>query len=388
MKLVTVIGARPQIIKAAALSRAIRRSGKPVREIIVHTGQHYDANMSEVFFSELEIPEPDYNLGVGSGTHGKQTAQMIAGLEDILVKENPDWLVVYGDTNSTLAAAVAGSKLGVPIAHIEAGLRSYNKSMPEEINRILCDHVSTLLFSPTPTGYTNLLKEGFKENKPPYHADNPGIFQCGDLMLDNSLYFSKIAEQRTTITETLGLDKGPFVLATIHRNANTDDSMRINTLFSALVEINEKFNERIILPVHPRTRKMISQLLEESLRSKIEHGAIELIEPVSFLEMIALEKKASLVITDSGGVQKEAGFFRKPCIILRPETEWIELVESGVARICDADRDKIIEAFAYYRSGVDLNFPDIFGDGNAAGFILDTLWTVKESLLSGTIARV
>lgn len=373
MKLVTIIGARPQIIKAAALSRAVRHFQHPVHEVIVHTGQHYDANMSDVFIQELDIPPPDYNLGVGSGAHGKQTAAMIEGIEQILIDEKPDWLVVYGDTNSTLAAAVAASKLHVPIAHIEAGLRSFNKSMPEEINRILCDHVSTILFSPTAAGLQNLVREGFKLNDAPYSADHPGIFHCGDLMYDNSLYFSAVAEERTSIFSQLKLGGSPYILATIHRNANTDEAVRLNRIFETLTHISDTYHRRIILPLHPRTRKMMESLLNSDVKSMLEKSSVEIIEPASFLEMIVLEKNAEMVITDSGGVQKEAYYFHKPCIILRPETEWIELVENGCARICDADPVKIEEAFRYF-SSAKLNYPPIFGDGHAAEFILQSLW--------------
>jgi len=374
MKIVTVIGARPQIIKAAALSRAVRGFEHPVKEIIVHTGQHYDANMSEVFINELEIPQPDYNLNVGSGSHGKQTAAIIIGLEEILEAEKPNWLVVYGDTNSTLAAAIAASKIGVPIAHIEAGLRSFNKSMPEEINRILCDHVSTLLFSPTPTGFNNLLNEGFRVQEGPYNANHPGIYHCGDLMYDNSLYFSEVARSKTDIFERLNL-LNEFILVTIHRNANTDDATRLNDLFRTLAELSSNYAVRMILPVHPRTRKMMDNLLEPSVREMIETSNLILIEPASFLEMIVLEQHAKMVITDSGGVQKEAYYFKKPCIILRPETEWIELVNNGCALICDADPVRIKEAFkSFINIGDSLKFPAEFGDGKAANFILNQLY--------------
>jgi len=375
MKIVTIIGARPQIIKAAALSRAVREFPHPIEEIIVHTGQHYDPNMSDVFFGELGIPHPNYNLGVGSGSHGKQTASIISGIEDILLSEKPDFLVVYGDTNSTLAAAIAGSKIHVPIVHIEAGLRSFNKKMPEEVNRILCDHVSTLLFSPTPTGFTNLLNEGFKESTAPFTANQPGIFQCGDLMYDNSIYFAAVAKSKTTITERLDLETRPFILATIHRNNNTDEPKRLNALFGVLMDLAEESGVRILLPLHPRTRKMLNDLLQPALQEQLKLGWLELIEPASFLEMIVLEQKAEMVITDSGGVQKEAYFFQKPCIILRPETEWVELVQNGTAQICDADPIKIRAAFEYYmnKSNV-LHFPTLFGDGKAALFILNEMY--------------
>ncbi len=373
MKIVTIIGARPQIIKAAALSRAVRSFQHPVHEVIVHTGQHYDANMSEVFIRELSIPQPDYNLGVGSGSHGKQTASMIEGIEQVLVTEQPDWLVVYGDTNSTLAGAVAASKLHVPIAHIEAGLRSFNKAMPEEVNRILCDHVSTLLFSPTGAGIRNLLREGFVQQDGPYHVDKPGVFHCGDLMYDNSLHFAGVAETQTDIATRLDLQRKPFLLATIHRNANTDDADRLNRLFDTLCELSERFDRRIILPLHPRTRKMMEQTLSAEVQDRINRADIDIVEPASFLEMIVLESRSELVITDSGGVQKEAYYFKKPCIILRPETEWIELVELGCAALCDADRNKILESYAELTRR-DLKFPSVFGDGKAAEFILSTLW--------------
>jgi UDP-GlcNAc3NAcA epimerase len=378
MKIVTVIGARPQIIKAAALSRAIRNYANEIQEIIVHTGQHYDENMSEVFIRELGIPNPDYNLQVGSGSHGKQTAAMMIGLEDVLLKERPDWLVVYGDTNSTLAGAVAASKIHIPVAHIEAGLRSFNKSMPEEINRILCDHVSTLLFSPTPTGYKNLLSEGFIETSAPFSANRPGIFQCGDLMYDNSLYFASVAGEKTNIYDRLELSK-PFLLATIHRNANTDDPARINELFNCLASLSRDENIRIILPVHPRTRKMMQELLRREVKENMENSGLVLTEPASFLEMIVLEKNAKMVITDSGGVQKEAYYFEKPCIILRPETEWIEIVEQGCARICDADSGRIKDAYHYFDTHYNsLVFRPVFGDGKAAEFIVEQLLLHKQ----------
>lgn len=372
IKILTIIGARPQIIKAAALSRAIKNtySGK-IKEIIVHTGQHYDENMSQIFFDELEIPHPNYNLNVGSGSHGKQTAAMIDGIEEILMKEKPAYIVLYGDTNSTLAGAIAAAKIHIPVVHIEAGLRSFNKSMPEEINRIMSDHVSTLLFSPTKAGYDNLLKEGFKENNtPPFTIDNPKVYHSGDVMYDNSLYFSKIAVQKSKNLKDLELEENKFVLATIHRNNNTDEKDRLISLFSAINRIANENKIKIILPLHPRTAKLLSKNLTSELYSTVKTSKyIKIIPPVSFLEMINLEKNAQLVITDSGGVQKEAFFFRKPCIILRSETEWIELVNCGSAKIVDADENKIVDAYNYFTKSIDLQFPDLFGDGKAAEFI-------------------
>jgi UDP-GlcNAc3NAcA epimerase len=371
-KIVTIIGARPQIIKAAALSRAIKNKfPEKIKEIIVHTGQHYDANMSQVFFDELGIPVPDYNLNVGSGSHGKQTARMILGIEEILETEKPNAIVLYGDTNSTLAGAVAASKIHVPIVHIEAGLRSFNKSMPEEVNRILCDHVSTLLFSPTATGFKNLLNEGFKEKPiPPFGADNPKVYQCGDVMYDNSLYFSQVAEEKTTILQQYELQKNKFILATIHRNNNTDEPPRLNALFKSLNDLSLQHQLKVILPLHPRTAKLLSHNLNPELYIAVKANADFIIaEPASFLEMIALEKNCALVMTDSGGVQKEAFYFEKACVILRPETEWVELVECGTAIVADADENRIKSAFTKLYSSTGLTFPKLYGDGHAAEFI-------------------
>ncbi|MBL7900941.1 MAG: UDP-N-acetylglucosamine 2-epimerase (non-hydrolyzing) [Bacteroidia bacterium] len=371
-KIVTIIGARPQIIKAAALSRAIKNKfSDTIKEIIVHTGQHYDANMSQVFFDELGIPVPDYNLNVGSGSHGKQTAAMIMGIEDILLNEKPNAIVLYGDTNSTLAGAVAASKIHVPVVHIEAGLRSFNKAMPEEVNRILCDHVSTLLFSPTSTGFKNLLNEGFKEKPlPPFGADNPKAYQCGDVMYDNSLYFSKVAEEKTTILQQYGLQKNRFILATIHRNNNTDEPPRLNALFKSLNDLSIQHQLKVLLPLHPRTAKLLSQNLSPELyRAVKENADFVIAEPASFLEMIALEKNCALVMTDSGGVQKEAFYFEKACVILRPETEWVELVECGTAIVADADENRIKSAFTQLYANSGLKFPKLYGDGHAAEFI-------------------
>ena len=359
MKIVTVIGARPQIIKAAALSRAIKEHfSKEVQEVIVHTGQHYDDNMSQVFFDELGLPQPDYNLGVGSASHGVQTARMIEGIEEILLKENPDYLVLYGDTNSTLAGAIAASKIHVPIVHIEAGLRSFNKSMPEEINRICCDHCSTLLFSPTATGFKNLINEGIRS----------GIYHCGDVMYDNSKYFVNIADKKSQILDKEGLIGADYVLCTIHRDNNTDQPERLNAIFKALLKISEE--KTIVLPLHPRTSKLLSTSLKEDLFNKISHNKnIKILPPASFFDMIVLERHAQMIVTDSGGVQKEAFFFQKPCLILRSETEWTEIVECGAAIITDADEEKIVESYNYFMENPPHNYPEIFGDGNAAAFI-------------------
>ena len=372
LKILTIIGARPQIIKSAALSRAIRsKFSDKLQEVIVHTGQHYDDNMSDVFFTELEISKPNYNLNVGSGSHGKQTAMMIGGIEEIILIEKPNCVVVYGDTNSTLAGALAASKIHIPVVHIEAGLRSYNKSMPEEINRIMCDHVSTLLFTPTKAGFNNLIKEGFNGNsEPPYSIDNPKVFHCGDIMFDNSLYFSSVANKTTTILTENDLEADKYILATIHRNNNTDDAVRLNSLFNAINKIAKENKIKVVIPLHPRTAKLLPKNLTSYLYTEIKTGNhIKIITPVSFLEMIALEKNSQLILTDSGGVQKEAFFFRKPCVVLRPETEWVELTECGSAILADANEQNIINAYNTFLNKKDFMFPNIFGDGKASEFI-------------------
>lgn len=376
IKIVTVIGARPQIIKAAALSRAIASGfADRITEIIVHTGQHYDENMSQVFFDELGIPQPDYNLGVGSGPHGVQTARMIQGIEEILTRERPDMLVLYGDTNSTLAGAVAASKMHVPIAHIEAGLRSFNKSMPEEINRIMCDHASTLLFSPTATGFANLLREGFNATaRPPFTIDNPKIYHCGDVMYDNSLHFAELAEQKSRIPEGLGLEPGKYLLSTIHRDNNTDNPERLNAIFEALNDISRRRQLQVVLPLHPRTSGLLSQNLSQQLYASVNgNRLIRIIPPVSFLDMTRLEKNARLILTDSGGVQKEAYFFEKPCVIARSETEWTEITAAGAGIVADADTARLLQALEQFLDHPPVNFPAVFGDGRAAEFICNEI---------------
>ena len=377
MKLVTIIGARPQIIKAAALSRAIQNHyADQIHEVIVHTGQHYDDNMSQVFFDELQIPRPDYNLHVGSASHGVQTARMTEGIETILIKEQPDFIVLYGDTNSTLAGAIAAAKIHIPIVHIEAGLRSFNKSMPEEINRIVCDHCSTLLFTPTKAGLENLKREGFSmDNEGPFTIDSPKVYHCGDIMYDNSLHFANIAEEKTDIIQRLELVGKPFILATIHRDSNTDHPERLGAIFDALIELSKE--NQIALPLHPRTAKLLKTNLSSEKQSLVFSSSnIKLIPPVSFLEMIALERHAQLVMTDSGGVQKEAYFFKKPCIILRPETEWVEIVQTGNAILADADGSRIMEAWQHFKNNPPTSFPEIFGDGHAAEFMLEQMLKV------------
>jgi UDP-GlcNAc3NAcA epimerase len=368
-KIFTVVGARPQIIKASAISRAISLNfSEELKEIIVHTGQHYDSNMSQVFFDELKIPKPFHNLNIGSASSGEQTGKMIIELEKLLQLQKPDGLIVYGDTNSTLAASIAASKMNIPVFHIEAGLRSFNKKMPEEINRIVCDHTSTLLFSPTKQGVTNLSKEGFSlKSEKPYTADNPKVYHCGDIMYDNSLHFSDLADQKSTILDDLNLKEISFFLATVHRASNTDNELIIKNIFDALMEIATKKNIEVVVPLHPRTQKAISDEYFKELNKKIK-----VIEPVSFLDMIALEKNAELIITDSGGVQKEAYFFKKPSVILREETEWTEIVENGNAILTGNKKEDIVNAVTNIRSK-ELSYPPIFGGGKAAEFICERI---------------
>ena len=375
IKLLSIIGARPQIIKSAAISRAIHlHYGSVIQDVLVHTGQHYDTNMSAVFFDELQIPQPAYNLEVGSSSHSKQTADMLLGIEAVLTKEKPHAILVYGDTNSTLAGSLVAAKMKIPLVHIEAGLRSYNKYMPEEINRICCDHCSTYLFAPTQTAYDNLLKEGFQENtKSPYHISNPKIFRSGDLMYDNSVYFSSQAEKRSTVLEKFGLAKGHFILATVHRDHNTDVPERLQELFSAFLALQEQSSLPVLLPLHPRTKKSVENLLPKELYTKINNcKKIIICEPLSFLDMTCLEMNCKLVVTDSGGVQKEAYYFEKPCIILRPETEWVELLESGAAILTDVQPERILHAYRCL-SEKKSSFPAIFGDGHTAEFICEAL---------------
>ena len=372
MKILTVIGARPQIIKAAALSRAINNGfSDKIEEKILHTGQHYDANMSAVFFDEMGIPRPHFNLNTGSGKHGVQTAKMIAGIEEVLENETFDAIVLYGDTNSTIAGAVAASKLHLPIVHIEAGLRSFNMAMPEEINRIVCDNLSTILFAPTQTAVDNLRREGFLSSKATFADGNRRhVFHSGDIMYDNSLYFARIADEKTDILRHLGLEDEKFVLATIHRDNNTDNPERLTAIAEALLEITER-GYKIVLPLHPRTKKLLPQnLSEDDYRRITSNPDIMIIPPVSFFEIIVLERHASLIMTDSGGLQKEAYFFRKPCLILRPETEWVEIVEQHAGIITDADKELIVRSFDEYID-TEPQFPPLFGDGHSAEFMLD-----------------
>jgi len=356
MEVVTIVGARPQFIKAAPVSKALRMT---CREFLLHTGQHYDANMSQLFFDELEIPAPDVNLEIGSGPHGQQTGQMLVAIERVLQQEKPDWVLVYGDTNSTLAGAVAASKLNVPIAHVEAGLRSFNRTMPEEVNRILTDRVSSLLFCPTETAKSHLAAEGIRD----------GVHLVGDVMYDAALHFAELAQVKSTILQRNNLQPKSFILATIHRSQNTDDVAALRPIVEALLESEQT----VVWPVHPRTSGFLEKF---GLLKKLQwNGVLRLLEPVGYLDMIRLEQNARCIVTDSGGVQKEAYFFRTPCITLREETEWTETVTDGWNRLVGTDKRKILDAMASFHP--DRPQGRHYGDGHAAVEIAKIL-TVKN----------
>jgi len=415
MKLIEIVGARPQFIKLVPISRAITQhneaigsslsthNSKLLSEAIIHTGQHYDYEMSKVFFDQLGIKEPEYHLGVGSGTHGQQTGKMLEKIEEVLIKEIPDWVLVYGDTNSTLAGALAAAKLHIPVAHVEAGLRSYNRRMPEEINRVLTDHVSDFLFCPTETAVKNLKKEGFTNivnnghlislnssphstsYKPPtnHHrlqATNhqPVVVNVGDVMYDSVLYNVQLAEKRSTILEQLHLEPNEpnephepskpksYALATVHRAENTDDPKRLVSIFSALDQLAQE-GLKVILPLHPRTRKALANVSrgDELVRN------FEVIDPAPYKDMLMLEKNAQVILTDSGGVQKEAFFFKVPCVTLREGTEWVETVEAGWNHLVGWESARIIKAVNEAKPGPDR--VDFYGDGQAAERIVQLM---------------
>jgi len=353
-KVLSIVGARPQFIKAAPVSHALRKAS--VSEFLLHTGQHYDPQMSDVFFAELGIPQPHLNLNVGSGSHGAQTGAMLAGIERTILQQKPEWVLVYGDTNSTLAGALAAAKLHVPVAHVEAGLRSFNRRMPEEINRIVADTLATILFVPTEAGRRNLLREGMPEDR---------ICWTGDVMYDAMLMFQDRAASCSDVLQRLGLENSPYVLATVHRAENTDDPVRLEAIIEGLRAVTETL--RVVLPLHPRTRARIRDL------PRFEAKGLEIIEPVGFLDMIRLEMAARVIATDSGGVQKEAFFHRVPCVTLRNETEWTELVDLGWNRVvppllADSIANAIREA-----CGAIGTAGSPYGDGHAADRIAEAL---------------
>jgi UDP-N-acetylglucosamine 2-epimerase len=351
-KIVTIVGARPQFIKASPVSRALR---KTCREYLVHTGQHYDQNMSQLFFDELAIPAPDLNLEIGSGPHGLQTGQMLVAIERVLQAEKPDWVIVYGDTNSTLAGALAAGKLGIPIAHIEAGLRSFNRTMPEEINRILTDRISSLLFCPTRSAVNHLAAEGIRN----------GVHLTGDVMYDAALYFAEMAQKKSTVLQDQGLPPKSYILATIHRAQNTDDPVALTRIVEALLACGQT----VVFPVHPRTRGFLDRYgLLEKIRSA---GDLVLLEPVGYLDMIRLEQNATRIVTDSGGVQKEAYFFQTACITLRNETEWTETVADGWNLLVGTDQQKIVNAMVSFSP--KQSRAEHYGDGHAGEKIAEII---------------
>lgn len=361
IKIVTIIGARPQFVKAAVLSRLIKGI-EDIKEVIVHTGQHFDENMSEIFFEEMDIPKPDYNLNINGLGHGAMTGQMLEKIEKVLLIEKPDWVLVYGDTNSTLAGALAAKKLHIKIAHVEAGLRSNNMNMPEEINRILTDRISDLLFCPTNLAIENLKKEGLGRI-------NSMIVKVGDVMHDAALFYSdKAKKPEVQLPEK-------FILSTIHRAENTDNPVSMNNLFNALQEISNE--TAVVMPLHPRTRNTLNSLLYDFCSSKIIF-----IEPIGYLEMLYLLKNCEMVITDSGGLQKEAFFFAKYCITLREETEWMELVENGFNKLCGSNKQNIISAYQTTKKNYDQtksNFKKaLYGSGKAGEKVIEEILKFKK----------
>jgi UDP-GlcNAc3NAcA epimerase len=355
MKILTVVGARPQFVKAAAVSRAFNNMREDIKELIVHTGQHYDANMSDIFFEEMDIPKPHINLGVGGGTHGQNTGRMIEQLEGVLISERPDWLLVYGDTDSTLAGALAATKLQIPIAHVEAGLRSFNMSMPEEINRVLSDKISTVLFCPTEVAVSNLMAEGI------VNKSDRRIINTGDVMLDAAMHYSDRA--RAPSSELV--PESDFILCTLHRAENTNNRDKLASIVKNLNEAS--LNQKIIFPIHPRTKKYIDEY-----GLTLDCTNIQLIPPVGYFEMLWLLKNCCGVVTDSGGLQKEAYFFGKPCVTVRDQTEWVELISVGANRLVDALDDSLAKSL----DGIAvLDTKDVFssllyGDANAASKIV------------------
>ena len=363
MKIVTLVGARPQFIKAATVARAVT-GRNDIRHVVIHTGQHYDTNMSAVFFCELDIPKPEYNLEIGSGNHGAQTGRMLGAIEDVLLQEKPDWVLVYGDTNSTIAGTLAAVKLHLPVAHVEAGLRSFNRRMPEEVNRVLTDHAADLLFAPTDAAIANLASEGL---------EHPQVVRTGDVMYDASLYYAAVAEKRSRILHHLGLTRGGYALATLHRAENTDDLGRLKNILTSLARLAEIMP--VVLPLHPRTRAVLAREPELTACT----NKIRILDPVGYLDMNMLERHARLIMTDSGGVQKEAFFARVPCITLREETEWVELVEGGYNTVAGACPQRIAAAVEkVLTSTPDWNVP-LYGDGKAAYTIIEHLLELGRS---------
>lgn len=400
MKILTIIGARPQFIKAAAVSRALASHNacypkELITEVIVHTGQHYDANMSQVFFDELKIPHPNYNLDIGSGNHGAMTGAMLSKIEEVLLDECPDFVLIYGDTNSTLAGAIAAVKLHIPTVHVEAGLRSFNRRMPEEINRIVADQTSNLLLCPTQVAIDNLKREGISttcQGTLPFDFNRQRTYLVGDVMYDSVLFNAQLAEAGSSVLKNLQLDGQPYALATIHRAENTDSAERLRGIFGALVTIAES-GLPLVLPLHPRTR---NRLADAGLA--LSTPGLHLIEPVGYLDMLNLERSACVILTDSGGVQKEAYFMGVPCITLRDETEWTETVDLGWNYLAGASCEKILQGFAGSQSlrkggapfncKADVVIEDLpYGDGRAAEKIVEILAATHSKAASDFVER-
>ena len=363
LKIATIIGARPQFIKAAMVSLSIKKHNfekKPpiISEILIHTGQHYDDNMSRVFIDQLDIPRPHYNLEVGSGTHGQMTGNMLIEIENVLLKEQPDWVLVYGDTNSTIAGAIAAAKLHIPVAHVEAGLRSFNRRMPEEINRVLTDCISSLLFCPTDTAVMNLKKEGITN----------GVFKLGDVMYDAFLFYRKLTYKKSSILADLKVIPKGYCLATVHRQENTDDPERLASIFNAFEDLASA-ECPLIIPLHPRTRKYLKRYkVLDNLNSNVR-----LIPPLNYLDMVSLECNARVILTDSGGLQKESYFAKVPCVTLRDETEWLETVQAGANFLSGADTDSILKAFEIAMNSSIKTLGGLYGVGNASQKIINNL---------------
>lgn len=355
MKVVTIVGARPQFVKAAALSKEFKNQTH-IEEIIIHTGQHFDKNMSNVFFEEMQIPYPKYNLDINSLSHGAMTGRMMEEIENILMLEKPDYLLVYGDTNSTLAGALAAKKLHIKVVHVEAGLRSFDMAMPEEVNRILTDRISDILFCPTSTAFENLNKEGFS------NFDN-SIYNVGDIMQDVAFLYEKQSDQSSNILNDSNIKKNEYYLCTLHRAENTDNKQRLKSIIKGLNNISSGY--KVILPIHPRTKRLISKF-------KLSEN-IKIIQPVGYLDIIQLIKNSRLVITDSGGLQKEAYFFNKFCVTTRDQTEWIELVSNGYNKIVGADSKKIVECVKYFESITFTKKTELYGGGFATKKIVSNM---------------
>lgn len=371
IKLLSVVGARPQFIKAAALHRVIKKHFQDkINEVVVHTGQHYDDSMSKVFFDELELPEPQYNLGINKLSSAAQLSEMISGIDKVLVNDQPGAVLVYGDTTSTLAGALAAQKNNIPLLHVEAGMRSHNKSQPEEVNRILTDHISTLLFCSSQSAIDHLENENIKHvatNK--NSIQQPGVFLCGDVMADNILFYADKAKLEAKILQKLNVQSKKFLLATIHRADTADNVDQLQSIFKAFDAITKQETIPLLVPLHPRTKNN----LNKEVQQLINNGLIKIIDPVSYLEMIALQENAAMVFTDSGGMQKESYLLKTPCVVLRNETEWTELILNGNNILSGTDSEKICKAYKTLSEKNDFVFPALYGNGNAAEKICEII---------------